>query len=395
MIDAATMHREFPLVEEWAYFATASNGILPERSRLYLERYFAEHHYLELERHYRMFADLAVIRERAARLFGGAARNWALLPNTGHGLATAAEAIDWREGDNVVLADCEFPANVGPWQNLAARGVDINWVAAGTERKARAEALMAACDDRTRALSVSGVQFMNGYAPDLPALSAHCRERGIWFCVDGIQGLGNRAWNLPELGVDFLAAGGQKWLCSPRGSGLFYLSDRAVDALDGGELRQTLRGWLDTETWQFTDLLDFDRPLTTDARRLEVGTCAFHDLICLGKSLELLEELELDAVAAHSDSLLADFLAGLEGRGLLAQSGGPFAPSCSDDPAARRSQTLALGCPDARAAWRFLAERKIAVSPREGGIRIAFHHYNTRDNLERLLDGLTELVERS
>ncbi len=395
MIDAATLREEFPLTAEWAYFASASNGILPERSRRYLEHYFAGHHYLELERHYRMFADLGVIRERAARLFGGAVRNWALLPNTSYGIATAAEAIDWRKGDNVVLADCEFPANVSPWQNLATRGAEITWVKTGAERKARTEMLIAACDDRTRALSVSGVQFMNGYAPDLPALSTHCRERGIWFCVDGIQGLGNRAWDLPSLGADFLAAGGQKWLCSPRGSGLFYLSDRAMDALDSGELRQSLRGWLDTDTWQFTDLLDFDRPLTRDARRLEVGTYAFHDLICLGKSLELLEELSLDAVAAHSDDLMSSLLDGLAEGGLLAETGGPFSPSCAGDPPKHRSQTLALGCPDARAAWRFLAERRIAVNPREGGIRIAFHHYNTRENLERLLDGLTELAERS
>ncbi len=391
MIDAALLREEFPLADDWAYFATASNGILPERSRRHLERYFAEHHYLELERHYRMFEDLAAVRERAARLFGGAARNWALLPNTSYGLATAASAIDWREGDNVVLADCEFPANVGPWQALAPRGVKIRWVAAGPERKARAEALIAGCNDRTRALSVSGVQFMNGYAPDLPTLAAYCRERCIWFCVDGIQGLGNRSWNLPDLGADFLAAGGQKWLCSPRGSGLLYFSDRALAALDSGELRQSLRGWLDTETWRFTDLLDFDRPLTSDARRLEVGTYAFHDLICMGKSLELLEELGLDVVSGHSDSLMTSFLEGLSERGLLVESGGPFSPSSAGDSRARRSQILALGCDNARKAWRFLAERKVAVSPREGGIRIAFHHYNTRENLERLLDGLAEL----
>ena len=65
------IREEFPLTEEWAYFATASNGILPERSRRYLERYFAEHHYLELERHYRMFADLGAIRARAAEAVPG------------------------------------------------------------------------------------------------------------------------------------------------------------------------------------------------------------------------------------------------------------------------------------------------------------------------------------
>ncbi len=230
MLDRDLLSAEFPLTRDWCYLASASNGILPERSRRYLERYFAEHHYLELGRHYRMFDDLGAIRERAARLFGGQAANWALLPNTSYGLNSVAAAIDWRAGDNVVLADCEFPANVAPWQNLARRGVAIQWVAARGLR-AQADSLIAACNGRTRALAVSGVQFHNGYAPDLARLAAFCREQRIWLCVDGIQGLGNRHWQLPELGVDFLAAGGQKWLCAPRGTGLLYLSDRALGAL--------------------------------------------------------------------------------------------------------------------------------------------------------------------
>jgi cysteine desulfurase/selenocysteine lyase len=390
MLDRDLLRTEFPLTRDWCYLASASNGILPERSRRYLERYFAEHHYLELGQHYRMFEDLAAIRERAARLFGGRTVNWALMPNTSYGLGTVAAAIDWRPGDNAVLADCEFPANVTPWQNLARRGVAIRWVAA-REQRARAESLIAACDERTRALAVSGVQFHNGYAPDLPRLSQFCREQQIWLCVDGIQGLGNRNWDLPALGVDFLAAGGQKWLCAPRGTGLLYLSDRALAALRAGTLEQAHLGWLNTETWKFTDLLDYTRPLTADARRLEVGTYAFHDLICLGQSLELLETLGLAAVAAHGDALREHLLDGLLAAGLLAPSG-PFAAFCVSDVAARRSQILALACPDPIGAWRLLAARRIAVNPREGGIRIAFHHYNDDEDVERLLAGLAAMA---
>ncbi|MBM4116829.1 aminotransferase class V-fold PLP-dependent enzyme [bacterium] len=390
MLDCALLAEEFPLARDWCYLASASNGILPERSRRYLERYFGEHHYLELEPQYRMFEDLAAVRECAARLFGGAAANWALMPNTSYGLGTIAAAIDWRSGDNAVLADCEFPANVTPWQNLAARGVGLRWLATGGTR-AQAERLLALCDARTRAIAVSGVQFHNGYAPDLARLAQHCRERGIWLCVDGIQGLGNRDWQLPVLGVDFLAAGGQKWLCAPRGTGLLYLSDRALAALREGRLRQATLGWLNTDTWKFTDLLDYTRPLTQTARRLEVGTYAFHDLICLGHSLALLEALGLAAVAAHSDALRERFLDGLLAQGLQAPQG-PYAASCLEDPAPRRSQVLSLACPNPIALWRQLAARRIAVNPREGGVRIAFHHYTDVEDVDRLLSALAALA---
>ena len=390
MLDRALLAEEFPLARDWCYLASASNGILPERSRRYLERYFGEHHYLELGAHYRMFEDLAALRERAARLFGGTAHNWALMPNTNYGLASIAAAIDWRPGDNAVLADCEFPANVMPWQNLAARGVGLRWLTTQGTR-AQAEQLLALSDGRTRAITVSGVQFHNGYAPDLVRLAQACREQNIWLCVDGIQGLGNRDWQLPALGVDFLAAGGQKWLCAPRGTGLLYLSDRALAALREGRLRQALLGWLNTETWKFTDLLDYTRPLTESARRLEVGTYAFHDLMCLGHSLALLEELGLAAVAAHSDALRERFLDGPIARGLQSPQG-PYTSTCLADPAPRRSQFLALGCPDPIALWRQLAAERIAVNPREGGVRIAFHHYTSVEDVDRLLETLARLA---
>ncbi|MEZ4398020.1 MAG: aminotransferase class V-fold PLP-dependent enzyme [Candidatus Krumholzibacteriia bacterium] len=390
MLDADLIRDEFPLCGEWTYFASASNGILPERSRRYLERYFAEHHYLELGQHYRMFDDLVALRERAARLFGGRAANWALMPNTTYGINAAATSIDWRAGDSVVLADCEFPANVAPWQNLAAQGVNLRWVRPA-DSKAHAEALVQACDARTRAIAVSGVQFHNGYAPDLARLARFCHERGLWLSVDGIQGLGNRAWKLPELGVDFLAAGGQKWLCAPRGTGLLYLSDRALEALNAGVLKQAYLGWLNTERWQFTALLDHTRPLTADTRRLEVGTYAFHDLICLSHSLELLETLGLDAVAAHSDALREQLLDGLVARDLL-RPNGPYSACCSEEACGRRSQILALACPDAIGLWRALAERKIAVNPREGSIRIAMHYYNRAEDVTRLLEALDLLA---
>ena len=383
MIKHAGLQDEFPLTREWAYLASASNGILPERSRQHLARYFEEAHYLELAPRYRMFEDLQDIRGKAARLFGARAENWALMPNTSFGLNAAAAALPLRAGENVVLSDCEFPANVYPWKNLARKGVVIRWAKA-PDRKSSVERLMAASDENTRVISVSGVQFLNGYAPDLPRLAAFCRERDLWLCVDGIQGLGNRNWDVTALGADFLSAGAQKWLLAPRGCGLFYLSDRALGALRAGQLAPAYLGWLNWRQWKFSELLDYERPLTDEARLLEVGTYAFHDFACLSHSLDLIGELGLPEIAAHSDALLSLLLRELDARGLSER----FRPSNRDDPPECRSQIVALSCPDPLALWKRLAEAKIAVSPREGGIRVAFHYYNSESDVERLLNGL-------
>jgi len=53
-------------------------------------------------------------RELAARLINAHSDEIAFAPNTSAGLAMIANGVDWREGDNIVTADCEFPANAVP-----------------------------------------------------------------------------------------------------------------------------------------------------------------------------------------------------------------------------------------------------------------------------------------
>ena len=62
-------------------------------------------------------------RERLARLMGVPIEHLALTKNTAHGLSIVADAFDWHEGDEVVFADCEYPANSFPWLAQRDRGV--------------------------------------------------------------------------------------------------------------------------------------------------------------------------------------------------------------------------------------------------------------------------------
>ena len=68
------------------------------------------------------------------------------------------------------------------------------------------EHIAALVDDRTRAIAVSSVEFVNGYRHDLAALSRLAHERGALLVVDGIQHLGMLDIDVKELGIDVLAA---------------------------------------------------------------------------------------------------------------------------------------------------------------------------------------------
>jgi len=128
-------------------------------------------------------------RQVIAQLINAEPEEIAFIKNTTQGVLIAANGIKWNEGENVVLPHGEFPANVYPWLALKERGVEVRlvnpvypWLALkerGVEvrlvnpvdGKVTADMLMEACDGKTRAVSVSAVQFSTGYRVDLEKLT--------------------------------------------------------------------------------------------------------------------------------------------------------------------------------------------------------------------------------
>ena len=165
---------------------------------------------------------LQQVRARAAEMIGAGADEIALVRSTTEGITFIAEGIPWRDGDNVVVPADEFPSNQYAWMNLAARGVEARRVAM-PEGKLDLDRLDAACDGRTRIVALSWVGFLSGWRSDLKAAAEIAHRHGALLFVDAIQAFGAFAINVQETGVDFFAAGGQKWMLGPEGTGLLYI----------------------------------------------------------------------------------------------------------------------------------------------------------------------------
>jgi hypothetical protein len=130
------------------------------------------------------------VRSLAARLVGAREpHEVAFLANTSDGLSVVAAGLDWREGDNVVGANCEFPSNVYPWMRLASHGVELR-MAEERDGRVDPDQLLALVDERTRVVALSWVQFASGFRSDLGRIGRACASRGVLFVVDAIQGLG-------------------------------------------------------------------------------------------------------------------------------------------------------------------------------------------------------------
>jgi cysteine desulfurase / selenocysteine lyase len=198
-----------------------------------------------------------------AWLVGSRSQNIAFTQNTSFGISIAANGLDWRAGDNVVLPGREFPSNFYPWKNLAYLGVHVRTVPAPLGHAA-IDDIAGAIDDRTRAVAVSAVQFSNGHRYDLGRIGDLREDRGMLFIVDGTQSVGALTIDVAAAGVDLLAVSSHKWMLGPPGIGFAHISDRAFD-----QLRAPVVGWLSvSEPFAFDYRLD----LAPTAERFEPGT---------------------------------------------------------------------------------------------------------------------------
>jgi selenocysteine lyase/cysteine desulfurase len=317
-------------------------------------------------------------RQAAADLLGCDVSGIALAPNTSYGVNLAARWVGTLPPGRVVMPDGEFPANVFPWMELERQGFVIDRIPSGAEgRVDEARLLEAAAGPDVRAVAVSAVQFHTGHRVDLEALGDLCSARGIAFAVDGIQALGLDPLDPVTLGIDLLSTGGQKWLCSPWGSGFVYLSERVRR-----DLRPPLPSWLAFQSTQrMESLLTYDPAFLDDVRRYELHTLGLQDVLGLAESLELLNELGVGRIREYLHGLHEPVL------DWIRDTDGAIAVT-PEDPEGRAG-ILAFRV---AAGMRELAEAMRAagllISVREGAIRLAPHFYTAPTDMERVRDVL-------
>jgi selenocysteine lyase/cysteine desulfurase len=320
---------------------------------------------------------LAESRRLTSQLIGAQPEEIALTINTGFGLSLAARALPLRAGDIVLASDREFPANVYPWMLLKELGVTLELAPTTAEGWPNEEYLLERLrDPRVRVLSVSLVQFSNGYTVDLARLSAATRASGAFLVVDAIQGVGQIPVDVRSTPVDLLACGAQKWLLSPWGSGFVYVRRELVR-----ELKPAITGWMAFEgTDDFSRLTQYNDTLRGDARRFELITLPYQDFAGMNASLELLLGLGIASIESHLRSLQEPVIAWAARSGARVVS-----------PTGRRgSGILCVAPPNVGEAFRALKAAHIVCSLREGAIRISPHAYNTREEMEQVVEALEQ-----
>jgi selenocysteine lyase/cysteine desulfurase len=379
----------FPGTRELVYFNAAAQGLMP----LSVSQRIAAVARRQTDRGIMAFLEghgmIEEARALAARLVGCGPESIAFTSNTAEGIARIAEGLDWREGDEVVLCDLEFPANVYPWAAQRRKGVRLKFVK-GEDGRCEAARYLEAIGPRTRVLAVSHVQFASGYRVDLEPLAAACREREILLFVDPIQSLGVCPLDVQGLGIGALALEGRKWLFGPQGSGLLYVAPEWVP-----RIRAFAVGVQSTQNpfdqMQYLQWIDADGQIDLEAAgrlldgagRYEAG---FHNVIGLagfGAALEVGEQIGRETIQRRIADLVAHCVARVEEAGFEIHG-----PRSAAERAGIVSFPVAGSADD---LFHRLNADGYSVSVRDGRIRLAPHVYNTEEEVDRVVARIREL----
>ena len=352
------LRAEFPVFERLAYLNAGSNGPVPKRAldaaeasirRQVLEGRGDASHFEET------IARIELLRARVAALLGCESPELALTGSTTDGVNSVLAALELGPGDDVLTSDEEHPGVLAPLAVLRERrGVSVRMVPfAELAAELRPETKLVAC---------SHVSWKTGAVADAEALAAG----DALVLLDGAQGLGAVPACVGELGCDFYAASGQKWLCGPNGLGYLYVRDELARRLpppwpNYGVLADSSR--------------PFDLPLHPDARRFSIGFPAPHHVDWAIAALDVLEAAGLDAVHARARELATRLATGL-----------------GDRVTPRGDSTLvSWRHPDPEAEVARLRDQGFVVRnlPRTPYVRASTGAWNSDDEIERLAAAAT------
>lgn len=372
--DLATIRAEFPIAKNRAYLNNASIGPLSNPVVAAVDAFMDDVRQNGRNNypHWCKYADNE-IKTKIGQLIGATKDEIAFVKNTTEGLVNVANGLDWRPGDNVIIADIEYPSNVYCWMRLAKLGVEVRWVKSKSGR-VLIDDIRQLIDSRTRLVSLSAVQFSNGFRLDLAGLSELCKQTGVLINLDGIQWIGALRMDLSQYNIGFLSAGGHKWLMAPIGTGIFYCRKDLLDALEPPNV-----GYHSVDKSE--DHMDYDLTYRPNAGRFEEALVNFPGIWGLEAAVDILLGLGSDRVERHLLDLTRYAAEGLRKRGYSIIS--PFGEN-------ERSGILSFNHDkiSAEQIAELMADAKVDLAVRGGALRISPTYYNDKNDIDRFLNAL-------
>ena len=371
-------HRaDHPVLASTTYLASHTLGAMHRRTPERLAAYtalWAEQGVVAWEQ---WAPEVVRVADLVGSLVGAPPGTTVMRQNVADLLGDVVASLDWQGSRNrVVTSALEWPGSLNTWSQVGRLGGEAV-VVPGTPDGVDLDldAMVAAVDERTLLVHCSHVLFRTSTLVDVRPLVERAHAVGALVLVDGYQAAGTVPVDVVDLGVDLYVGGSVKYLCGGPGNGWMYASPEVSEAL-----RPVTTGWFGTAR-----PFDFDPELTyaPGIGRFAGGTPGVPAAYAAAPAYEALAGIGMTRVRERSVFLTQPLLEGALERGFTVRS--PHDP-------ARRGGHVTIDPGDAQHVHDELHRRGFVVDARPGvGIRVSPHFYNSADEVEAVLDAMTEI----
>jgi selenocysteine lyase/cysteine desulfurase len=351
---------DFPLLGELSYLNTAYTGLLPASTyqwRREHDRAFFEQGSLFREKQRELFDTL---REEVASFFHTQPAQVGLLPNFSFGYNLLLDGLP--KGSRVLLLENDYPV-----VNWAAeqRGFSTHYVNMANDPEAEITAAFKSFAPDVFAFSL--VQFINGVRLSEAFLSTLKSEYPqVLFLADGTQFLGIDNYNFNQSAIDVIGTSGYKWLLSGFGNGLLLFKPSVSERLD-----------IRTIGFNSADTVDGDMSRVPFFGRFEPGhldSLNFGSMLC---GIRYLKRVGVEEIEAKNNMLANYARERFVDRGI-------------QDPlqAGRALHSTIYSIRPANTTCEELRKKGVICSKRGDGILVSLHFYNSKRDIDRLMDSL-------
>lgn len=289
-------------------------------------------------------------------------------------------------GDEIIISEAEHHANLIPWQELCRRtGATLKWFPLRDDGRLDLDAVE--ITERTKVVAVTHASNVTGAITDVATVVERAHQVGALVVLDACQSVPHMPVNFTALGVDFAAFSGHKML-APSGVGVLYGRAQILQALPpfltGGSM-------IEHVTMEKTTY-------APPPQRYEAGVPNMSQVVGLGAAVEYLDSLGMDNVFAHEQEITSYALQEL-GKLTGVHIVGPTTPE-------NRGSAISFTIDGIHShdIGQFLDDDGIAVRVGHhcaeplhthfglsGTTRASFYIYNTFDEVDRLVDGITRV----